>query len=221
MAPVAGAGSREWVGYVAPGFSFTEYPAGARVLDVGFGHGEQLRALRARGCRAFGLEYDASLAADGGRAALAVCRAAAEQLPFAGASLDGLICKVVMPYADEAKAIAEVGRVLRPGGIARLSYHGLGYSLRYLLTDPDWKRRVYGLRTIVNTAVYWATGARLPGFWGDTIYQSRARLSRWYEAAGLKLVAEHPAAAFAGAPVFIYHVLRRVPGGRAGEDARE
>ena len=116
-----------------------------------------------------------------------------------------------VPDHDPEEVAAEIARVLAPGGTARLSYHGLGYSLRYLIADRNWKRRVYGLRTIANTWVYRITGARLPGFWGDTIYQDRRRLERYYTASGLTLVDEHPAATFAGAPVFIYHVVRKAP----------
>jgi SAM-dependent methyltransferase len=201
--------SCEWSGYIADDFSFIDFAPGSRVVDVGFGAGEQMRKLLARGCRTFGVEYSGALAAGGRQAALDVCRAAAEQLPFRSESVDGLICKVVVPYTDESQAVAEFARVLRPGGVARLSYHGLGYSLRYVLTDPNWKRRVYGLRTIVNTALYSVAGRRLPGFWGDTIYQSSRRLRRYYAANGLTLREEHPAARFAGGPVFIYHVVKK------------
>jgi hypothetical protein len=93
-----------------------------------------------------------------------------------------------------------------------VSYHGAGYFLRYLLTDSNWKMRVYGARSIVNTFVYAATGCRLPGFWGDTLYQSERRLRRYYRSCGLELLERPSAAAFMGAPVFIYHVLRRVTG---------
>jgi SAM-dependent methyltransferase len=199
----------EWDGYIATDFRFASFPAGARVLDVGFGHGEQMKRVADAGGRAFGVEYDGSLATKGHTAGLCVCRAAAERLPFAPASFDGLICKVVMPYTDEARAVREIGRVLRPGGVAQVSYHGLGYSLRYLLTDPNWKRRVYGARTIANTIVYRASGRRLPGFWGDTIYQSPSRLLAYYRRSGLELVDAHPSGRFAGAPVFIYHTLRK------------
>lgn len=201
----------EWEGYFASDFVFADYPPGARVLDVGFGRGEQMKRLLALRCRPYGLEYDADLAARGAANGLRVCRGKAEHLPFPSATLDGLVCKVVVPYTNEEKAIAEIGRVLRPGAVARISYHGLGYSLRYLLTDRDWKRRLYGARVIVNTWWYAVTGRRLPGFWGDTLYQSSARLRRYYERSGLDLVEERPSARFAGAPVFIYHVLRRRP----------
>jgi SAM-dependent methyltransferase len=207
---VAPAAACEWAGYIATDFRFASFPAGARVLDVGFGHGEQMRNVAGTGGRSFGVEYDGVLARKGRTAGLSVCRAAAERLPFASASFDGLICKVVIPYTDEASAVREIARVLRPGAVAHISYHGLGYSLRYLLTDHNWKRRVYGARTIANTIVYRASGRRLPGFWGDTIYQSASRLLAYYQRSGLELVDAHPSGRFAGAPVFIYHTLRRL-----------
>jgi ubiquinone/menaquinone biosynthesis C-methylase UbiE len=199
----------EWPGYVSADFVFADYPPGARVLDVGFGGGEQMRKLAAAGCRPLGVEYDGALAARAGAMGLKVCQAQAEHLPFASASLDGLLCKVVVPYTDEARAIGEMARVLRPGAVARMSYHGLGYSLSYLFTERSWKRRVYAARVIVNTWIYRLSGRRLPGFMGDSIYQSNSRLRRYYRQAGFELVEDRPATRFAGAPVFLYHTLRK------------
>ena len=200
----------DWSPYVANDYVFTDFPRQARVLDVGFGRGNEMRAIAAVGARPFGIEYNAALAANGKRAGLTVCRASSEQLPFATASMDGVVCKVVILLTDEAKSIAEIARVMKPGAIARISYHGIGYSLRYLLTDRNWKRRVYAVRTILNTALYRVTGRRLPSFWGDTLFQSAGRLKQYYRQVGLELVHEHPSPRFGGAPVFIYHTLRRV-----------
>jgi SAM-dependent methyltransferase len=198
-----------WAGYINEEFAFDEFPAAARVLDVGFGTGEQMRRLRLKGCRPVGLEIDATLARNGRASGLAVFRARAEQLPIGTAAVDGLVCKVVIPYTHESSAIDEIARVLRPGGTARVTYHGAGYFLRYLLTDRNWKIRFYGLRTIVNTLFYRLTGRRLPGFLGDTLYQSDRRLRAYYRRAGLDVVEVHPSPAFAGTPVFLYHVLRK------------
>ncbi len=199
----------EWADYIVRDYLFAAYAPGAQVLDVGFGTGEQMRRLVGAGCRAVGIELDPELAARGRAGGLDVCRAVGEALPFATASFDGVICKVVIPYTDEARALKEIARVLRPGGTARISYHGLGYSLKYLFTDPNWKRRIYGARVIVNSAVYAVSSTRLPGFWGDTLYQSERRLRAHYQKAGLDLVESRPAPTFLGAPVFIYHTLRR------------
>ena len=200
----------QWADFIAMDYVFPEYVAGARVLDVGFGHGEQMLNLLARGCDAIGVEYNPALARAGRFKGLNVCLASAERLPFRTASMDGLVCKVVVPYTDEAVAIGEIARVLKPNAVARVSYQGLGYSLRYLLRGPDWKKRVYAVRVIANTAGYRLTGRRLPRWLGDTLYQSTPALRRYYARSGLELVKEHPSRTYAGAPVFMYHTLRRV-----------
>jgi SAM-dependent methyltransferase len=199
----------EWARYVVDDYAFASFPPGARVLDVGFGNGRKMRTLTRAGAVSFGIETDSALAHQAVAAGLRVCQAEAEQLPFGAAAFDGVICKVVIPYTDEARVLAEIARVLRPGAIARVSYHGLGYSLRYLLFDRDWKRRVYAARTIVNTLVYRLIRRRLPGALGDTLYQSPSRLRAYYRRTGLELDEEHRSPRFAGAPVFIYHTLRR------------
>ena len=209
MSTTATALACEWTGYLADDFRFGQFPPQALVLDVGFGTAEQMRHLTARGCRSIGIEVDHTLARQAHAIGLSVCRSAAEALPFAGGSFDGVVCKVVLPYTDEARAVAEIARVLKRGGIARVSYHGLGYSLRYLVAPGHWKRRVYAARVIVNTFVYRLSGRRLPGFWGDTIFQSERRLRQYYATAGLELVDRPYSAPFGGAPVFIYHELKR------------
>jgi SAM-dependent methyltransferase len=199
-----------WSAYLADDFTFSDFPPGSRVLDIGFGSGQQMRSLAAQGCRPYGVEYVSELAQRGHANGLHVCRAKAEALPFRDGLFDGVICKVVLPYTDEAEALSEIARVLRPGGVAHLSGHGLGYSLRYLLTAANWKHRVYGARAIVNTVVYAITGRRLPGFIGDTIYQDRRRMQRQYKRIGLEVIRDTKSPRFLGAPVFIYHTIRRV-----------
>jgi hypothetical protein len=115
----------------------------------------------------------------------------------------------VIPYTDEQLAIAEIGRVLAPGGVAVLYLHGIGYSLRYLLRPDIWKRSVYAAKTIVNTVVYRVVRRRLPGFLGDTLFQSERRLGRCYLSAGLRLESTIPSRRFVGLPVFISHVVRK------------
>jgi predicted Zn-ribbon and HTH transcriptional regulator len=70
--------------------------------------------------------------------------------------------------------------------------------------------RFYGLRTILNTWVYCLTGRRLPGWMGDTLYQSQRRLAKYYSKVGLRVLAEPAAKKFCGFPVFIYQHLQKV-----------
>ena len=200
----------EWAKYVVRDFSFVDFAPGSRVVDVGCGDGEQLADLRRAGLDPVGVECSQSLVDEVNARGLAAVRGVAERLPLESQSVDGVICKVVLPYTDERKAIAEWARVLRPGGRVLASYHGAGYYLRYLANGPGLPKRVYGARSLANTWWYALTDRRLPGFIGDTIYQSVRRLAKYYDEFGFALERAVPAPRYAGKPVFIYHELRRL-----------
>lgn len=198
-----------WHNYHDRHFAFDSFPAGAMVLDVGFGDGDQMRDLERADVEAFGVDPIPSVGKQAKASGLKVSTAAAEHLPFAKGSFDGLICKVVLPYTDEARAIAEWGRVLKPGATAYAAYHGAGYYLRYVATGESYKLRIYGTRSLLNGWAYALTRRRLPGFMGDTIYQAEGRLQKYYDRAGLALEQTSGGARFGGYPVFIYHTLRK------------
>lgn len=200
----------EWADFVVRDFSFVEFAPGSRVVDVGCGAGEQLEDLRRAGLDPVGVEPSQSLVDEIKARGLPAVRGLAERLPLESQSVDGVICKVVLPYTDERKAIAEWARVLRPGGRVLAAYHGAGYYLRYLVSGPGFPTRVYGARSLVNTWWYALTDRRLPGFLGDTIYQSARRLAKYYDEVGLALERAVPSPRYGGKPVFIYHELRRV-----------
>ena len=141
---------------------------------------------------------------------LPTVRGLAERLLLDNQSVDGVVGKVVLPYTDERKAIAEWARVLKPGGRVLAASHGAGYYLRHLVRSPGLPARVYGARSLVNTWWYALADRRLPGFLGDTIYQSGRRLAAYYDEFGLALERSVPSPRYGGKPVFIYHELRRV-----------
>src|SRR5918996_135452 len=180
--------SWSWQDYVLKDYSFVDFALGTLVLDLGCGSGMQLQELRQGGCLAIGIDVDGVALANCQRSGLEVLQACAEQMPVKNESIDGLICKGVIPYTDVPKAFSEISRVLRPGALGYCCNLSAGYYLRYLLLGPSWKFRFYGLRTLVNTWLYTVTGRRLPGFLGDTIYLSRRRLEKHYQENGLHLL---------------------------------
>ena len=198
----------EWQRYVED-FDFLAFDGNARVLDLGCGAGDQLEGLARRGVRGVGVDRNVGSVAECRRRGFPAIRAAGEALPLRADSVDGVICKVTIPYTHERAVFGEIARVLRTGGIARCAYIGAGYYLRYLLRGPSWKVRLYGLRTLVNTWVFVVTGRRHARGVGDTLYQSRRRLGRYYAENGLSCVEDRPSKRFCGFPVFIYQTLRR------------
>lgn len=90
-----------------------------RVLDVGCGDGQISRALAARGSSVVGIDPTArnlEVAAErGGGPEYRL--ATADRLPFGDAEFDAVVACLVFEHIDDLdEAIAEVARVLRPGG---------------------------------------------------------------------------------------------------------
>jgi SAM-dependent methyltransferase len=200
----------EWSDFILGEFDYCRFPPGSRVLDVGCGAGEQLEALRRAGLGAAGVEPSQELVDRLVARGFDARRGVAEHLPVDDSSFDGLICKVVLPYTDERRAIAEWARVLRPNATVWASYHGAGYYLRYLREGTGLAERLYAMRSLANGWWYAATGRRLPGFVGDTLYQSARRLDRYYRDSGFALQRAWPSPGYGGKPAFIYHELRRL-----------
>jgi SAM-dependent methyltransferase len=192
----------EWDGYILDDFAYPFKPR-SFVVDIGCGEGHQLSSLVAAGHSAFGIDPNPGRAIAAVRPRVAQARA--EALPFQDSSADAVLMKVVLPYTDDRLAISEIARILKPGGRCILVGHGLGYSLHYLLRWNDWRTQVYGLRSILNSGLFFTTGKRLPGFWGDTIVQTSKRMRALYRANRLTLLKETPSRAFLGSPVFLYH----------------
>jgi SAM-dependent methyltransferase len=187
--------------YVLPqAFNF---PPSAVVLDVGCATGKQL--AQAPGKLKIGIEPDMACASECRDRGFPVARAVAEHLPFASDSFDGIICKSVLCLTLEDKAMREIARVLKRDSRCYLANNSSGYYFRYLLIG-SWKERLYGLRVLLNTWWWIMTKRPLPGFVGDTIYQSHRRLRRYFKANGLKIVSEQEKR-FLGLPVFIYTEL--------------
>jgi len=103
-----------------------ELRADERLLDVASGTGDSaILAARDRGCTATGVEYSSAAV----RAAKAAADANglgdrvyfvqgdAEELPFPGTSFDAALCECSLcTFPDNERALAELRRVLRPGG---------------------------------------------------------------------------------------------------------
>jgi SAM-dependent methyltransferase len=94
-------------------------PAGARVLDLGAGDGYLCGLLAARGARAIGVDFSREeLARFGGRCpGGAAALARAQALPFADGAFDACVSHLAFMLMEDAPAVvAELGRVLAPGG---------------------------------------------------------------------------------------------------------
>ncbi len=139
--------------------------ANRRVLDVGCGEGRCCRMLAERGAETVGLDpvpafvERARKAHSGGE----YVEGQAEALPFHDAAFDLVVAYLTLiDIADHRAAIAEMARVLRPGG--RLIVANLQ---SFITTRPDaWRRNERGEKTHVEVDDYFEERANRCE-WGD------------------------------------------------------
>jgi SAM-dependent methyltransferase len=170
--------------------------ARAMALDAGCGTGFQSAQLQALGWQTHGVDVSAGLLAVARRrlpeAALAL--ASIEALPYPDARFEAIVCcgSTISFVDDPARALAEMGRVLRPGGRLLLDCEhrpslDLAWTLASALTGDTLG---YGVRPREAWRAL-ATRGRLrlpyPGY-GPIWLFTRRDLAGMLRAAGLRLV---------------------------------
>jgi SAM-dependent methyltransferase len=154
--------------------------SGRRVLDLGCGVGEYVRAFERRGAEAIGCDVAVprlvealqrgralphTSGADPSRAAYLA--AAGEALPFADGSLDVIVLNEVIEHvADDRATLREIARVLRPDGVCILyapnrlypfETHGIYLGKRYVFGNiplVNWLPGVLRNRLVPHARAY-------------------------------------------------------------------
>jgi len=164
-------------------------PSGARVLDLACGTGDLLAILERQGARPVGLDLSIGML---GKVAhrVPLVQGVGEHLPFADASFDAVTCGfAVRNFADLPQVLAEVARVVRPGGGLGIlevavperasvqALHGL-YFQRVVpwigaLLSSDRKAYAYLPRSVV----YLPTPEELAGMLEDVGFLASRRVS--------------------------------------------
>lgn len=131
-------------------------PVPGSLLDIGCGSGGGL--LQAAACfpgtRLAGIDQSGRGIRQARRRLRAITpgvdlrRGAADRLPFADASFDRVESVGVIGYVDRAALMAEIGRVLRPGGIASLTGGAMDTPLSWLRQRLEAAGREAGLHEV-------------------------------------------------------------------------
>lgn len=171
-----------------------------RVLDVGCGIGQALFPL-AISKDAIGIGVDVSeagcrigrelYAAHFPAARVSFLRGQSESLPFPAASFDVVNCSLALPYTNNGLTLAEIARVLRPGGVFLLKIHHLRYYLREFGRALGSRRLLSALgafRVLTAGTIYHLTKRQPRNRLFNETFQTRRTLVR--ELAKHKLVIE-------------------------------
>ena len=126
------------------------------ILDIGCAAGSEISDLRRMGFYLVGLDFSPSMLGYAkerfaGDPNVQFCQGDAEFLPFRSASFDHVLCLGLLEYLpDYRPTVAEISRLLRPGGLAifstpsRISPYYLTEEILERLVGPTW-RAVKGL----------------------------------------------------------------------------
>lgn len=159
------------------------------VLDLGCGTGGFLRGLGVG--ERIGVDRNPSVVEDAIRRSDGTIRfeqGSSTALPFADGTFSHVFCLNALTYMPVAAAIAEMARVLRPGGHLVLRFETVFYDLSRL------RRRPATLRETFSGVVLALTGIQLPHnvVLGRRLFLSRRHLRRVLARHGLSVVEARP-----------------------------
>ncbi|MEZ0167154.1 class I SAM-dependent methyltransferase [Microvirga sp. TS319] len=164
-----------------------------RILDIGCGMGQSLMALQLPGAiEAWGLDRDADALAAGSRLVTSNIHLLAgegELLPFPDCSFDLVFSRVALPYMDISRVIAEVARVLEPGGEFWAMLHPPGMLLSRIGQDirsGSVKDLIFCGGVGLNSFLLHVLGRQFRiGRWCETV-QTQSGMRRILAAGGLR-----------------------------------
>lgn len=149
--------------------------AGSRVLDIGCGTGISTSPFFDAGCRVRGLDIAPQMLLRARRRLPDVPFdfGSAEHLPYEDRSFDAAICAQAFHWFDQDLALAEITRVVRPGGVVAIWWKSImrGDALRIFRGEASRRLGVDLGKSVL--------GESFPEFDGDSLENQRLRVIPW------------------------------------------
>jgi ubiquinone/menaquinone biosynthesis C-methylase UbiE len=136
-----------------------------RILDLGCGSGDswQKLGLQVEHCRIIGIDIQPKRVQSAhlkysGRGWVYLC-ARGEEIPLPDGSVQGVCCNVALPYMHIPRTLAELHRVLVPGGWLKATLHAPGFAWsEFRLSFPRPKQSLFRTFVFLNGMVLHCTG---------------------------------------------------------------
>lgn len=172
----------------------------ARVLDVGCGAGQELLPfVRDKNAVGFGVDIAPSagisgrelFASNGMSESVSFVRGGAESLPFDSNAFDVVICRIALPYTDNRRALDEIARVLRRGGVLLLKIHHARFYVDELIRSLFSLNVLFvahDLRVLFAGLIYHVVGKQpRNALTGSETFQTKWMLQRELSRRGLRI----------------------------------
>ncbi|NNE98281.1 MAG: class I SAM-dependent methyltransferase [Pyrinomonadaceae bacterium] len=163
-----------------------------RVLDIGCGAGQDmLPFIEKKDAFCVGIDVGEELGRIGNsladktgfRERIVFTRSMGEDLPFADESFDVVLCRIAITLMNNQKAIAEVSRILRPGGVFLLKTHSPQFyfgMIKRRFSSLSPRQLAYPIISLAGGTFQLVTG-KYPAieFWkGREVFQTKGTLER-------------------------------------------
>jgi SAM-dependent methyltransferase len=113
-------------------------PVPPRVIELGCGYGDLLAYLRSRGCEVQGVDLDARAAAVASTLGVPVHVGTIEDLRAPSSAFDvGVLCHSLEHVPDPGRTLAELSRVLKPGGLLHVAVPN-GAAAAFAIEGSEW-----------------------------------------------------------------------------------
>lgn len=146
--------------HIQPEFKDTDQA----ILDIGCGIGQTLIASKLEDRQlVVGMDIEVEPLVYGSRnyESIQYLNGNAETLPFADDSFDKVISRVALPYTDISDSVAELSRVLKPGGSIWVTLHPLSKTMQQFSTSVkslSLKGIIFRTYAIMNGVAFHFTG---------------------------------------------------------------
>jgi ubiquinone/menaquinone biosynthesis C-methylase UbiE len=136
-----------------------------RILDLGCGTGDswQKLGLKVENCRIIGIDTQRDRIREanlkyGSRGWEYLC-ARGEEIPLPDGSIDGVFCNVALPYMHIPRTLAELHRVLVPGGWVKATLHPPSFTWsEFRNSFPRPKATLFRVFVLLNGMVLHFSG---------------------------------------------------------------